>query len=149
MGCWPGCALCLLIKDELDLLVISSGPWESLCEAELCRAQDMLAASPLGSLDIPKCRDSVLSGGWRSCWHCSGPVLVCSPKHFPHVGQEPVKMKDVLHIFWRGLDVLVRPGCQGPCLYPCPHHECGASLHLQGQSQRHRSGSTCQWKVKV
>lgn len=27
---------------------------------------------------------------------------LCSPKHFPHVGQEPVKVKDVLHTFWRG-----------------------------------------------
>lgn len=30
-------------------LVTSSGPWESLCGPELCRTQDMLAASPWAS----------------------------------------------------------------------------------------------------
>lgn len=37
---------------------------------------------------------------------------LCSPKHFPHVGQEPVKGKDVLYIFWRGF------GCFGESRLP-------------------------------
>lgn len=111
-GCWPGCALCLLIKDEPGVLVTSSGPWEALCGAQLCRAQDMLATSPPRIPGHPPMQgfSSVSVAG-----EVVGMILdqsSCSPKHFPHVGQEPVKVKDVLHIFWRGF------GCFGESRLP-------------------------------
>lgn len=159
----------ILIEDGRDLLVTSSGPVSpdpgcsrgSLCRAELCRTGTCW-------LRLPKEPGRPRAQG-LGCLFCpmAGEVLgtvldqsSCSPKHFPHVVQEPAHVKDVLRMFWRGFwrvqasrpqpsrvpgtllplgvlglcDCSWWPGPHRPGPRPCPRHERGASQHLQGQS---------------